>query len=144
MHRFGDGILPPSSGEDGKIAQTSGGGSLVLVITIGLSLQLENETSTMAGIGLFALSALWLVARGEIRAELKTLSQREQLLAIAGQDNVKKLSLGTGQLDTYDPKRLELQQKRKKRRDLTTTEDDSELYTTDDLTDQQLFSWFYS
>ena len=52
-------------------------------------------------------------------------------MAIAGQDEVKKLSLGTGQLDTYDPKRLELQQKRKKRRELTATDDDSELYTTD-------------
>ena len=114
-----------------KLLKPAAAALWLLVITIGLSLQLENETSTMAGIGLFALSALWLVARGEIRAELKTLSQREQLLAIAGQDNLKKLSLGTGQLDTYDPKRLELQQKRKKRRDLTTTEDDSELYTTD-------------
>ena len=114
-----------------KLLKPAAAALWLLVITIGLSLQLENQTSTMAGIGLFALSALWLVARGEIRAELKTLSQREQLLAIAGQDNAKKLSLGTGQLDTYDPKRLELEQKRKKRRDLNTTEDDSELYTTD-------------
>ena len=113
-----------------KLLKPAAAALWLLVITIGLSLQLENETSTMAGIGLFALSALWLVARGEIRAELKTLSQRDQLLAFAGQDNAKKLSLGTGQLDTYDPKRLELQQKRKKRRDLTTTEVDSELYTT--------------
>tara|TARA_B100001559_G_scaffold162101_1_gene136028 strand:- start:655 stop:2337 length:1683 start_codon:yes stop_codon:yes gene_type:complete len=114
-----------------KLLKPAAAALWLLVITIGLSIQLENQTSTMAGIGLFALSALWLVARGEIRAELKTLTQREQLLAIAEQDTVKKLSLGSGQLDTYDPKRLELQQKRKKRRDLTATDDDSELYTTD-------------
>ena len=114
-----------------KLLKPAAAALWLLVITIGLSIQLENQTSTMAGIGLFALSALWLVARGEIRAELKTLTQREQLLAIAEQDTVEKLSLGSGQLDTYDPKRLELQQKRKKRRDLPVTDDDSELYTTD-------------
>ena len=125
------GFYLPRAEKMEKLLKPAAAALWLLVITIGLSIQLENQTSTMAGIGLFALSALWLVARGEIRAELKTLTQREQLLAIAGQDEVKKLSLGTGQLDTYDPKRLELQQKRKKRRELTATEDDSELYTTD-------------
>ena len=125
------GFYLPRAEKMEKLLKPAAAALWLLVITIGLSIQLENQTSTMAGIGLFALSALWLVARGEIRAELKTLTQREQLLAIAGQDEVKKLSLGTGQLDTYDPKRLELQQKRKKRRELTATDDDSELYTTD-------------
>ncbi len=125
------GFYLPRAEKMEKLLKPAAAALWLLVITIGLSIQLENQTSTMAGIGLFALSALWLVARGEIRAELKTLTQREQLLAIAEQDTVEKLSLGSGQLDTYDPKRLELQQKRKKRRDLPVTDDDSELYTTD-------------
>ena len=114
-----------------KLLKPAAAALWLLVITIGLSIQLENQTSTMAGVGLFALSTLWLVARGEIRAELKTLAQRDRLLAMAGEDEIRKLSLGTGKLDSYDPRRLDLEQKRKKRRDLTTTDDDSELYTTD-------------
>ena len=94
------GFYLPRAEKMEKLLKPAAAALWLLVITIGLSIQLENQTSTMAGIGLFALSALWLVARGEIRAELKTLTQREQLLAIAGQDEVKKLSLGTGQLDT--------------------------------------------
>ena len=125
------GFYLPRAEKMEKLLKPAAAALWLLMITIGLSIQLENQTSTMAGIGLFAFSALWLVARGEIRAELKTITQREQLLAIAGQDNVKKLSLGTGELGTYDPKRLELQQSRKKRRELTATDDDSELYTTD-------------
>lgn len=125
------GFYLPRAEKMEKLLKPAAAALWLLMITIGLSIQLQNQTSTMAGIGLFAFSTLWLVARGEIRAELKTITQKEQLLAIAGQDNVKKLSLGAGQLDTYDPKRLELQQKRKKRRELTATEDDSELYTTD-------------
>ena len=88
------GFYLPRAEKMEKLLKPAAAALWLLVITIGLSIQLENQTSTMAGIGLFALSALWLVARGEIRAELKTLTQREQLLAIAGQDEVKKLSLG--------------------------------------------------
>ncbi len=125
------GFYLPRAEKMEKLLKPAAAALWLLMITIGLSIQLQNQTSTMAGIGLFVFSTLWLVARGEIRAELKTITQKEQLLAIAGQDNGKKLSLGAGQLDTYDPKRLELQQKRKKRRELTATDDDSELYTTD-------------
>jgi len=114
-----------------KLLKPAAAALWLLVITIGLSIQLENETSAMAGIGLFILSTLWLVARGEIRAELRTMTKRDQLLAMAGQDKVGKLSLGTGELATFDPKRIELEQKRKKKRHLTATDDDSELYTTD-------------
>ena len=125
------GFYLPRAEKMEKLLKPAAAALWLLAITIGLSIQLENQTSTMAGIGLFALSTVWLVARGEIRAELKTIAERDRRLAMAGQDEVEKLSLGTGQLDSYDPKRIELQQKREKRRDLSSTDDDSELYTTD-------------
>merc|ERR1739841_505053 len=57
------GFYLPRAEKMEKLLKPAAAALWLLVITIGLSLQLENQTSTMAGIGLFALSALWLVAR---------------------------------------------------------------------------------
>ena len=124
-------IYLPRAEKMEKLLKPAAAALWLLVITIGLSVQLDNETATMAGLGLFALSSLWLVARGEIRAELKSITQRDERLALVGRDAEVMLSGGAGQIEGYDPRRAELEAKRKKRRDLAAADDDADLYTTD-------------
>ena len=124
-------IYLPRAEKMEKLLKPAAAALWLLVITIGLSVQLNNDTATMAGLGLFALSSLWLVARGEIRAELKSITQRDERLAMVGREAEVMLSGGAGGIDGYDPRRAELEAKRKKRRDLTSADDDADLYTTD-------------
>jgi len=114
-----------------KLLKPAAAALWLLIITIGLALQSNDQIAVMAGLGIFALTALWLVARGEIRAELRSLTRRDERLQIAGRDREVELSLGTGEISGYDPRRAELEAKRKKRRDLSAAEDDADLYTTD-------------
>mgnify|MGYP001197414827 CR=1 FL=1 len=125
------GVYLPRAERMEKLLKPAAAALWLLVITIGLAVQSDDQTATMAGIGLFALTALWLVARGEIRAELASVARRDQRLEMAGRDKEVNLSLGTGEISGYDPKRAELLSKRKKRRDLDAAADDDELYTTD-------------
>lgn len=114
-----------------KLLKPAAAALWLLVITIGLAVQSDDQTAISAGIGLFALTAIWLVARGEIRAELASVAKRDVRLELAGKDKEVNLSLGTGDIRGYDPKRAELLAKRKKRRDLNAAVDDDDLYTTD-------------
>lgn len=125
------GIYLPRAEKMEKLLKPAAAALWLLVITIGLAVQSNNETAVTAGLGIFAITALWLVARGEIRAELATLAKRDQRLVLADQAKDTALSLGSGEISSYDPRRAELEAKRKKRRDLDKADDDADLYTTD-------------
>lgn len=125
------GVYLPRAERMEKLLKPAAAALWLLVITIGLAVQSNDQTATSIGLGLFALTALWLVARGEIRAELTSLARRDERLEMAGRDKTRELSLGTGEIGGYDPKRAELQAERKKRRHLGTAKDDEDLYTTD-------------
>ncbi len=114
-----------------KLLKPTAAALWLLVITIGLAIQADDSTAVMAGLAVFAITALWLVARGEIRAELRSIAQRDERLEIAGRDKTTEVSLGAGEIGGYDPRRAELEATRRKRRDLGAAEDDDDLYTTD-------------
>ena len=102
----------------------------LLVITIALSFELENETAEIASLTMFVVSSLWLVARGELRAELKSVAKRDARVEMAA-EAIQAEDGTEGSVATYDPRLAELEAERSKRRDKSGTDDLEELYTTD-------------
>ncbi len=102
----------------------------LLVITIALSFELENETAEIASLAMFVVSSLWLVARGELRAELKSVAKRDTRVEMAA-EAIQEEDGPEGGVATYDPRLAELEAERSKRRDKSGTDDLEELYTTD-------------
>ena len=102
----------------------------LLVITIALSFELENETAEIVSLTMFVISSLWLVARGELRAELKSVAKRDARVEMAA-EAIQTEDGAEGGIATYDPRLAELGAERSKRRDKSGTDDLEELYTTD-------------
>jgi len=103
----------------------------LICITIGLAMQEADSTAINASIAIFAATSIWLVARGEIRSELKSLARRDARLVMAGNADEALLLNDKGAIAGYDPRLAELEAKRAKRRDLKATDDLDELYITD-------------
>jgi len=114
-----------------NLLKPTGAALWLLVISLGLSIQEEQYDATYLGIAFFVATSLWLVARGEIRAELKSIARRDSRIELASTIQTQESSLGTGNIASYDTRLAELEAKRKKRRDLKDTDDIEELYTTD-------------
>jgi hypothetical protein len=79
---------------------------------------------------MFVVSSLWLVARGELRAELKSVAKRDVRFEMAA-EATRMDGQDEGGVSTYDPRRAELEAERRKRREKSGTDDLEELYMTD-------------
>ncbi|MEC8997782.1 MAG: hypothetical protein VX909_00850, partial [Candidatus Thermoplasmatota archaeon] len=116
-----------------KILKPATATLLLLVITIILSLRGDEPYLEMASIGMFAVTSVWLIARGEIRAELRSIAKRKAILGSVADGGVGGgvVSLEQGKIQTFNPKVAELREQRRKRRDKSRTDDLEELLTTD-------------
>ncbi|MAZ23842.1 MAG: hypothetical protein CMB22_03420 [Euryarchaeota archaeon] len=105
----------------------------LMVISISLTWQIGEEESKYASIVIFVISSLWLVARGEIRRELQTMSLLSERREMAAEDSrvSTSTSTGDGNVSGFNPRVAELREARRKRRELSPTEDLGELYVTD-------------
>ena len=120
-------IYLPRSGTIEKLLNPALAALWLLVITSALAYSQENTTAQAASLTMFAVSSIWLVARGEIRSELKSIAKRDARIQMATEAN----KVGEGGISTYDPIRGEMEAKRKKSRDKGETDDLAELYATD-------------
>ncbi len=116
-----------------KILKPATSTLMLLVITIILSLRGDEPYLEMASIGMFAVTSVWLIARGEIRAELRSIAKREGILGsvMGGGVGGRVVSLKQGKIQTFNPKVAELREQRSKRREKSGTDDLEELLTTD-------------
>ncbi|MDP7341119.1 MAG: hypothetical protein QF354_01855 [Candidatus Thalassarchaeum sp.] len=120
----------PRAGSIEKLLNPALAALWLLVITIALSFELENKTAEIISLAMFVVSSLWLVARGELRAELKSVSKRDARIEMAAE--ASGLEEGPeGGVATYDPRLAELEAKRSKQREKSGTDDLEELYVTD-------------
>ena len=120
-------IYLPRSGTIEKLLNPALAALWLLVITSALAYSQDNTTAQAASLTMFAVSSIWLVARGEIRSELKSIAKRDARIQMATEAN----KVGEGGISTYDPIRGEMEAKRKKSRDKGETDDLAELYATD-------------
>ena len=103
--------------------------ALVLVVISGvLSLEANYGLLQISSAIVFVFTSFWLISRGEIRSELKTIAKREAAIRMVS-DGV--LVRGFGSLSSYSPKVAEMEQLRRNKRELSDTENMSELLTSE-------------
>ena len=103
----------------------------LIVVTIVLALNSDEAGLVAASVSMFAVTSIWLIARGELRSELKTMAKRDRVLEEAGLDSSGTPILNGEGVDSYNPKIAELMELRKKKSHLSETADLDELLTTD-------------
>ena len=101
---------------------------ILVVISSILSLESDNALLQFSSAMVFIFTSFWLISRGEIRSELKTIAKRETVISMASEGG---LSPGLGSLSSYSPKVAEMEQLRRSRRELSDTEDMSELLSSE-------------
>ena len=123
----------PMSEKMEKIIKPATSTLLLLVITIVLSLESGNQYLNISSIGMFAVTSVWLIARGEIRAELRSIAKRDSILSsVTGEgDSVRDSTLEQGTIRKFNPKVAEMKEIRRKMREASETDDMGELLTTD-------------
>tara|TARA_A100000164_G_scaffold138992_1_gene123500 strand:+ start:52 stop:1575 length:1524 start_codon:yes stop_codon:yes gene_type:complete len=103
--------------------------ALVLVVVSSiLSLESDNALLQVSSSMVFVFTSFWLISRGEIRSELKTIAKRETVISMASEGG---LSSSVGSLSSYSPKLAEMEQLRRSRRELSDAEDMSELLSSE-------------
>ena len=126
------GVYLPRAGSIEKLLNPALAALWLLVITIALSFDQGDQTTKVASIAMFVVSSLWLVARGELRAELRSVAMRDSRIEMAAKVAGEEAMLeGSGAVSMYDARRAALEAERRKRRDKSDTDDLEELYTTD-------------
>tara|TARA_B100000900_G_scaffold2098_1_gene1826 strand:+ start:16577 stop:20383 length:3807 start_codon:yes stop_codon:yes gene_type:complete len=102
----------------------------LLTINIALVYNLGNFSELIIALGLFGMSTIWMVANGEVRRELKSITRRDNLKDLAR----KRVDLGvlsSGGVKEYDSNLLEIRNRRSKSREMVDTDDLEELYLTE-------------
>ena len=126
------GVYLPRAGGIEKLLNPALAALWLLVIVIALSFDQGNQTAQIASVAMFVVSSLWLVARGELRAELKSAAMRDTRLEMAAKAvGDEAMFEGSGEVSMYDARRAAMEAERRKRRDKMDTDDLRELYTTD-------------
>jgi len=120
-------IYLPRSGSIEKLLNPALAALWLMVITTALAYSQDDPYASGCSLAMFAASSIWLVARGEIRAELKSISKRDARIQMAVEAGKGR----EGEISTYDPIRGEMEAKRRKRRDKAETDDLAELYASD-------------
>mgnify|MGYP006199500291 FL=1 len=100
---------------------------ILVVISSILSLESDNALLQFSSAMVFIFTSFWLISRGEIRSELKTIAKRETVISMVSEGS---LPPGSGSLSSYSPKVAEMEQFRRNRRELSDTEDMSELLSS--------------
>jgi hypothetical protein len=82
---------------------------------------------------MFAVTSVWLIARGEIRAELQSMAKRDSILSyVAGGGNARMVATPEkGTIQKFNPRVAEMREQRRKRREASETDDLNEILTTD-------------
>ena len=101
---------------------------ILVVISSILSLESDNSLLQFSSAMVFVFTSFWLISRGEIRSELKTIARRETLINMVSEDG---LSPGLGSFSSYSPKVAEMEQLRRSRREFSDTEDITELLSSE-------------
>jgi hypothetical protein len=119
----------PRAGEIEDLLKPALSSLWLMTICIAVSYTRGDSLSLSLSVGMFMVATVWLVARGELRRELQTLTKMDSRRALA----LERSSAGgsVGRLHTYDAREAEMLSSRKKSREKSETDDVEELYTSD-------------
>ena len=101
---------------------------ILVVVTSMLSIGSDDYVLQISSSIIFVVTSFWLISRGEIRSELRTIAKRESVSSMVSEGMV---STTFGSLSSYNPKVAEMEQLRRSKRELSDTEDMSELLSSE-------------
>ncbi len=123
------GVYLPRVGDIEDLLKPAISSLWLMTICIAVTYAQGDQISFSLSIGIFMIATVWLVARGELRRELQTVTKMSSRRALALENKSK--SLGEGELRTYDAREAEMLSSRKKSREKYQTDDVEELYISD-------------
>ena len=127
------GVYLPKAGKIEDLLKPALASLWLMVITISLTWQIGDSSALYASVAIFILSSIWLVARGELRREIRSISElskrKEQAMTSSGESAI--ISGDVGSISGFDPQIAAMKESRKKRRELAPAKDLEDLYTTD-------------
>jgi len=100
---------------------------VLIVITNVLSMNSDSFLLQVASGSVFAATSIWLISRGEIRSELRTIAKRDSIVSMVSGGSISL----SGSLSSYNPKVAEMEELRSKKRELAKTDDVTELLTSE-------------
>jgi len=122
-------VYLPKAGEIEDLLKPAMSSLWLMSICIAVSYAQGDQLSLSLSVGIFMIATVWLVARGELRRELQTVTKMSSRRALALEKKSK--SLEEGELRTYDAREAEMLSSRKKSREKYQTDDVEELYISD-------------
>jgi len=127
------GVYLPRAGKIEDLLKPALASLWLMVITISLTWQIGDSSSLYASVAIFIVGSIWLVARGELRRELRSISElskrKEQAVTSSGESTI--ISGDVGSISGFDPQIAAMMESRKKRRELAPAKDLEDLYTAD-------------
>ena len=110
--------------------------SLFLIMSlIGLTWQIDLILPKYLSIVIFVFMSIWLVARGELRAELKTINLKQHRIELANVQNMENEKYANIKDDNiikqYDPLVATLKETRKRNIEMNEAKDMEQLYISD-------------
>ena len=104
----------------------------LIIITSTFSFQSNIIQAKYVSVGLFIFTSIWLVSRGELRSELKTINLRDQRIQLAKEKGMIDIKLvDNNEISSYDPLLESLKERRKNNREQGKISNLEELYTSD-------------
>ena len=122
-------VYLPKAGEIEDLLKPAMSSLWLMSICIAVAYTEGNQLSLSLSVSMFMIATVWLVARGELRRELQTVTKMSSRRALALEKKSKVLD--EGELRTYDAREAEMLSSRKKSREKSQTDDVEELYISD-------------
>jgi len=118
-----------------KILKSTLAALFLIISVIGLTWQTDPVFPKYLSIILFVFMSMWLVARGELKAELKTINLKQQRIELANIQRTKNTKdIGSENdkiIKQYDPLVASLKERRKINREMKEAENLEQLYISD-------------
>ncbi len=111
-----------------KMLKPASSALILIVITNFLTLRTNDLLLQVASASMFAATSIWLISKGEVRSELRTIAKRDAIVGMVSEKGSGSLG---GILESYRPKVAEMGELRRKRRELSDTDDVTELLTSE-------------
>ena len=100
---------------------------ILLVITNAISFGSGQIIHQIISVSIFVGASIWLISRGEIRTELRSVAKKQSLVSLAGSSDSISYD---GSLSSYRPRLAEMIELRKRKREKGESNDTAELLTS--------------
>ena len=120
-------IFLPRAEKMEEILKPASSALILIVITSFLSIDSSNFPLQVASGAVFVSTSVWLISRGEIRSELRTIAKRDSIVSMITDGSISR----GGAVSSYNTKLAEMEELRRKKRELAETDDVTELLTSE-------------